>query len=101
MYESRRRALRRAAEASGGSGGQASLPGRLALAILLALALLVFGAIAMPNGARAAGIGAQVNITTPIYAGQNNGYPEGPVGTNVSIQGSGWGTVGVVNVTVT
>jgi hypothetical protein len=65
-------------------------PERLALAALLALSLLAIGAIAVPLRARAASGGPQVVIAAPIYAGQNNGNAEGPVGATVSVQGSGW-----------
>ncbi|HEY7349012.1 MAG TPA: hypothetical protein VH599_11935 [Ktedonobacterales bacterium] len=95
MKSYRRRASFRAAAAA-----WPALPGQLALAALIALALLAFGAIAVPDGARAADGGPQIKFTAPIYAGQNNGFAEGPVGTNVSVQGSGW-TAGGGDVTMT
>ncbi len=69
--------------------GRPALPGRVALTALIALSLLACGAIAVPLRAHASG-GPQVVITAPIYAGQNNGSAEGPVGATVSVQGSGW-----------
>src|ERR1051326_4419773 len=71
-------------------GGWSALLGHVALASLMAFSLLALGAIAVPGQAHAANGGPQINFTSPIYAGQNNGYPEGPVGTNVAVQGSGW-----------
>src|SRR5579859_1185922 len=75
-------------------------PARLALSVLtLATLLLALGALAAPGRARAAGPGGQIIFVAPIYAGQNNGDPEGPVTTGVSIAGSGW--TGASGVTVT
>ncbi|HEU5369290.1 MAG TPA: hypothetical protein VFU69_12535, partial [Ktedonobacterales bacterium] len=67
-----------------------ALPGRVVLAVIAALALLALGAIAVPDHAHAGSGSPKVTFVAPIYAGQNNGFAEGPVGTNVSVQGSGW-----------
>jgi hypothetical protein len=79
--------------AAGGSEsvvGWTLLPGRLALAVLIALSLLAVGAIAVPFRAQASSGGPKIVIAAPIYAGQNNGNAEGPVGATVSVQGVGW-----------
>ena len=70
--------------------------GRAALALLVALALVALALLAAPGRARAANGGAQVVFTAPIYAGQNNGDPEGPVDTMVAVAGSGWGAAATV-----
>lgn len=80
--------------------GWSALPGRVALALLVALSLLAISAIAVPSRAQAAGGGPQIKFAAPIYAGQNNGFAEGPVGAVVSVQGSGW-TPGGGTVTIT
>lgn len=70
---------------------------RSALGLIAVLAVLALGICVAPGQARAANGGAKIIFTAPIYAGQNNGDPEGPVGTQVGISGSGWtGTGGVV-----
>jgi hypothetical protein len=61
---------------------------------VLVLAALMLGSLGASGQARAAGSGAKIIFTAPIYAGQNNGDPEGPVGTSVVIAGSGWATAG-------
>ena len=100
MSSGSRRASSRAVSASDASGGWSALPDRVALAAVLAFSLLALGAIAVPGRAQAAGSGAKITFAAPIYAGQNNGYAEGPVGTFVTVQGSGW-TAGGGNVTIT
>ncbi len=67
-----------------------ALSGRVALAAIAALALLALGAIAVPSHARAGSGDPKITFVAPVYAGQNNGFAEGPVGANVSVQGSGW-----------
>jgi hypothetical protein len=67
---------------------------RTTLTLLAALAVLSLGALAAPGQARAANGGAQIIFTAPIYAGQNNGDPEGPVSTGVVVAGSGWANTG-------
>ncbi len=74
--------------------------GWVALAALIALSLLALCAIAVPVHAHAADGGPKIVFTSPIYAGQNNDNAEGPVGTRVNLQGSGW-TPGGDGVTVT
>ena len=69
--------------------GRSALPGRVLLALLLALALLALGAVAAPGRVRAAN-GQQITFASPVYAGQNNGFAEGPVGAVVTVNGSGW-----------
>src|SRR5215470_5870741 len=81
-------------------GGWSALLGRVALASLIASSLLALGAIAVPGRAHAAGGDPKIVFASPIYAGQNNGFAEGPVGTNVTVQGSGW-TTGGGKVTIT
>jgi hypothetical protein len=63
---------------------------RGALALVAALAALALGVVVAPGQARAAGPGVTIIFTSPIYAGQNNGDPEGPVTTQVAVAGSGW-----------
>ncbi len=70
--------------------GRRALPGRALAAFFLALTLLALGAVAAPGRARAANGGSQINFISPIYAGQNNGFAEGPVGAVVTVAGSGW-----------
>jgi hypothetical protein len=77
-----------------------ALPGYAALAALIALALLMLGAVTAPGHARAAGGGAKIVFTSPIYPGQNNGSAEGPVGAQVNVQGSGWTPNATVNITL-
>jgi hypothetical protein len=70
-----------------------ALAARLVLAALLALTVLAVGTAARPGRARAAisgPSGPQIVFVSPIYAGRNNGNAEGPVGANVSVQGTGW-----------
>ncbi|HEU5199196.1 MAG TPA: hypothetical protein VFU32_06145, partial [Ktedonobacterales bacterium] len=66
-----------------------ALPGRALAALLLALALLALGTVAAPGRARAAD-GQQITFASPVYAGQNNGFAEGPVGAIVTVNGSNW-----------
>jgi len=83
-----------AVQTAPGARGGGAWPGRVALVALVALMALAVGAVAPPGRARAASGGQQIVFTSPIYPGRNNGNAEGPVGANVSIQGSGWGTNG-------
>lgn len=76
--------------ARGGAPPLAALSGRLALAAILALTALALGTAMAPGRARAANGGPQIVFASPIYAGRNNGNAEGPVGADVSVQGSGW-----------
>ncbi|HEY7122694.1 MAG TPA: hypothetical protein VH540_01965 [Ktedonobacterales bacterium] len=64
---------------------------RSALALVAALlAVLALSVLVAPGQARAASQGVEIIFTSPIYAGQNNGDPEGPVATQVAVAGSGW-----------
>jgi len=84
MGSDRRRAMRYAPEASAGRVHWFGLPGPAGLATMMALALLAFGAVALPGPARAAG--GTIQIISPLYGG----VAEGPVGAEVNLQGANW-----------
>ncbi len=75
---------------------QAVLLARSVLSLSAALAVLALGIMAAPGQARAASQGVEIIFVSPIYAGQNNGDPEGPVTTQVAVAGSGWTGAGPV-----
>ncbi|HEY7349011.1 MAG TPA: hypothetical protein VH599_11930 [Ktedonobacterales bacterium] len=103
MNTDMRRSSLRALGAAERGADRSSLPRQVALALLSALSLLTFGAVAVPGHARAAS-SPRIVFTAPIYTGQNNGFAEGPVGTDVFLKASGWtppdGTVNELPVTV-
>jgi hypothetical protein len=80
--------------------GRFTASSRVALAALVALMLLAVGAALAPERARAGSNGPKIVFTSPIYPGQNNGSAEGPVGANVSVQGSGWAADSPVTITL-
>ena len=89
MKTNGQRASFRVLGASERGAGWIALPERVALASLVALSLLAWSALASPEHARAAG-NPRLVFVAPVYPGQNNGFAEGPVGTAVTVKGSGW-----------
>lgn len=77
--------------------GRSAWAVRALAGLILALALLMLGTLAAPGQALAANsgpTGPQITFISPVYAGQNNGFAEGPVGAVVTVQGSGWAPAG-------
>src|SRR5690348_18290688 len=89
MNPSRRRASLPVVGAFKSGAGWSALPGRVALAALAALSLLAWSAIAAPGHARAAN-SPRLVFAAPLYPSQTRGVAEGPVGTSVTVKGSGW-----------
>jgi hypothetical protein len=98
MYVSGRRLSVCAPRARKQSARWSVLPEYLARAVLLACGLLALGAGSAPGYARAATDTPKIVFTAPVYAGQNNGFAEGPVGTSVAVRGTGWMPAGSVDV---
>lgn len=74
--------------------GRSAWLGRALVACILALAVLALCTVAAPGQARAANGGAKITFASPVYAGQNNGFAEGPVGAVATVRGSGWAPAG-------